>query len=367
MAEPNFIQRDPAIVTAELIADYERATGKTLYPAQVERIWVDLIAYRETLVRIGIQEAAKQNLVAFARAPILDYLGEIVGVSRLPAQPARTVLRFTFAAPLVSSRLIPAGIHVETGGGEVTFATDADITAPIGAVTIDVGAACIQSGAVGNGWGAGKLNEWLDAPIAGVGSVANLATTLGGVDEESDERLRERIKLGPESFSNAGSRLAYRFHALKASQRIVDVAVLSPTPGAVMLYPLSADGLPDATLLSLVEAICSADKVRPLTDQVLARSPVPVNYALAAGLVLYANVDAATVLVQAREAADRYAADRAAGLGRDIVPTQIIAALSVPGVYEVRLTMPAASRVLAENEWARCSGITLTLAGSVNG
>ncbi|MGO1000826.1 baseplate assembly protein [Lysobacter sp. CA196] len=366
-AEPNFIQRDPAVITAELVADYERITGKTLYPAQIERIWVDLLAYRETLVRVGIQEAAKQNLVAFARAPILDYLGELVGVVRLPAQAARTVLRFTFAAPLTAPRLVPAGVRVESDGGDVTFATDTDVTAPVGAAFVDCGATCLQAGAAGNGWGAGKLNEWLDAPLSGVASVANLSASNGGVDEESDDRLRERIKLGPESFSNAGSRLAYRFHALKASQAIVDVAVLSPVPGEVKLYPLTETGLPDATLLSLVEAICSADKVRPLTDHVQARAPVPVDYTIAAALTLYAHTDAATVQAQARAAAERYAADRAAGLGRDIVPTQVIAALSVPGVYEVRLAEPAALRVLSENEWARCSGIALTLAGSVNG
>ncbi|XLM22137.1 baseplate protein, partial [Chromobacterium piscinae] len=88
LPEPDFIPRDPAAITAEIIAQYEQISGKTLYPAQVERLLIDVIAYRETLVRIGIQEAAKQNLVAYARAPMLDYLGQLVGVTRLPAQPA---------------------------------------------------------------------------------------------------------------------------------------------------------------------------------------------------------------------------------------------------------------------------------------
>jgi hypothetical protein len=79
IAEPNFIDRDPAQITSEMIAQYEDASGKKLYPAQAERLLIDLFAYRENLVRIAIQEAAKQNLVAYSRAPMLDYLGELVG------------------------------------------------------------------------------------------------------------------------------------------------------------------------------------------------------------------------------------------------------------------------------------------------
>ncbi|HGV0493952.1 TPA: baseplate protein, partial [Escherichia coli] len=85
LTEPDFIERDADKITAEMIAKYEADTGKTLYPAQAERLLIDLWAYREMLVRVAVQEAAKQNLVAFAREPMIDYLGELVGVYRLAA------------------------------------------------------------------------------------------------------------------------------------------------------------------------------------------------------------------------------------------------------------------------------------------
>ncbi|EFG8170158.1 TPA: baseplate protein, partial [Escherichia coli] len=47
---------------------------------------------------------------------------------------------------------------------------------------------------------------------------------------------------------------------------------------------------------------------------------------------------------------------------RDIVPSQIISALSVSGVYQVELVTPAL-RVVAENEWANCTAITLNMSG----
>lgn len=367
LPEPNFIDRDSQAITAELIAQYEALTGKTLYPAQVERLLIDVIAYRETVVRLAIQEAAKQNLVAYARAPMLDYLGDLVGVTRLPAAAAKTTLRFSVTAALDTNLIIPAATRVDGGDGAVTFATDAEAILLAGNLTIDVAATATTPGAVGNGWQVGKINSLVDSLGAVDVAVSNVTIPAGGADEESDDRLRERIKLAPESFSNAGSTQAYRFHALRAHQSIVDVAVLSPAAGQVKLYPLTDSGLPTAETLALVEGTCSADKVRPLTDQVEALAPVKVDYSITAALTVYADADSASVLAQAQEKADAYVAERAAGLGRDIVPSQIIAALSVPGVYQVSLTAPAALQAIAAHEWANCTAINLTVAGATDG
>lgn len=81
---PKIVDDDPAAIAAGLKAAYEAATGRTVYPAQAEQLLIDICAYRESLCRAAINEAARQNLVAFARAPMLDYLGELVGVVRLP-------------------------------------------------------------------------------------------------------------------------------------------------------------------------------------------------------------------------------------------------------------------------------------------
>lgn len=366
LPEPNFIDRDPQAITTEIVAQYEQLTGKTLYPAQVEYLLINVIAYRETLVRIGIQEAAKQNLVAYARAPMLDYLGELVGVTRLPAQQAKTTLRFTCAAMLSTHLLIPAGTRVEGGDGTATFATDVDVTLLAGQLSIDVAATCEEPGIAGDAWQPGQINNLVDELGDVEVTVSNITITSGGSNEEDDDRLRERIKLAPEAFSTAGSRLAYVFHAKSTHQSIVDVAVLSPTPGVVNLYPLLTTGLPDANMCSLVEVTCSADRVRPLTDHVQVLAPTAIDYEITAQLLLYKNTDVASVLAQAQAAAEAYKADRAAGLGRDVVPVQVEAALKVAGVYDIVRTAPA-KIVLAENEWARCTGINLVVMGTVDG
>lgn len=381
LPEPDFIQRDPAAITAEMVAMYEQRTGKTLYPAQAERLLVDVIAYRETLVRIGIQEAAKQCLVRFARAPMLDYLGELVGVTRLPAQPARCTIRFS-RTDSTAAVLIPAGTRIESGDGRIAFVTDNDSTLAAGQLAIDLLASSTETGEQANGWQPGQISTLLDDLGEDV-TAANIDISQGGSEEEQDDRLRERIFLAPEAFSTAGSRLAYRFHAMSAHPRIIDVAVLGPKltlsdgrlvsqngipPGSVRLYPLLDSGLPDAAMLALVNNTCSAEKLRPLCDEVQTLAPVARNYSISATLTLYATADRDTVLALARDAASRYATDRAAGLGRDVVPSQLVSTLSVPGVYEVTLAGLASRLTLAEHEWARCTGIVISAAPeAVNG
>jgi len=80
------VSDDPQAIAADLKSAYETATGRTVYPGQAEQMLIDICAYRESLCRAAINEAARQNLVAFARAPMLDYLGELVGVARLPGE-----------------------------------------------------------------------------------------------------------------------------------------------------------------------------------------------------------------------------------------------------------------------------------------
>ncbi len=196
LTEPDFIERDADKITAEMIAKYEADTGKTLYPAQAERLLIDLWAYREMLVRVAVQEAAKQNLVAFAREPMIDYLGELVGVYRLAAQPATTTLQFSVDEALAIDVLIPAGTRV-SASDSVIFATDTDVVLKAGLLLVNVTATCTEPGTAGNGWQPAQVSQLLDE-IDNVNLlVSNLMASSGGSEQEDDDRLRERIRLAP--------------------------------------------------------------------------------------------------------------------------------------------------------------------------
>src|ERR1700733_16132904 len=91
---------DPNLILADMVVAFQPAAGRTLQPAQVERLLINLYAYRESLMRNAIQYAGQQNLLAFAAFPMLDYLGQLLSVTRLASQPAVTILQFTLSRGL---------------------------------------------------------------------------------------------------------------------------------------------------------------------------------------------------------------------------------------------------------------------------
>ncbi|PMY62070.1 MULTISPECIES: baseplate J/gp47 family protein [Pseudomonas] len=370
LPKPVFVEIDPAATEAALIARYEAKSGKTLYPAQVERLFIDLIAYTKTRSDMAIQNAGEQSLVRYATAPILDYLGELVATPRLLAAPARCPIRFSMPATVQQPLLIPAGTRVSTQDAKITFLTDQDAIIPVGQAQVAVTATCLASGVVGNGWAVGQISSIGNSLAAGL-TATNTNVTADGAEDEDDDRYRERIILAPEAFSNAGSRGAYRYHALAVHQSIIDVAVHGPDEGQldghVALFPLTDTGLPTEELLQQIKSQVSGEKVRPLCDTVHVLAPIEVIYQIKARLTFYATADRAVAMKAARAAADAYAVERRAGLGRDLVQEQITALLQVNGVYRAELELPNAWRELLSNEWANCTSILLEDAGVAYG
>lgn len=362
LTKPQFIDIDAAAIINDMVTDYETATGKKLAPAQAERLLINGFAYREYLLRTAINEAALQNLVAFARFPALDYLGELVGVRRLPAAKAGCLIRFTLVAGH-GGLAIPSGIRVQSVDGQAVFITTETKAVAAGVLTADLKAECTAEGNIGNNYAPGDIALILD-PQAYITTAANLDTSNGGADEENDEQLRERIKLAPAGFSNAGSKGAYKFFAKSAHPSIIDVAVTSPVPGQVNIYPLMLDGLPPSTeIIDAVFATCNADKVRPLTDTVVVQAPVMITYALVVHLTLLNNAITTGVINEVTQNLQAYVDDRKTRLGVDVVGAQIIRQANVNGVYKAEVISPAADIVVAEHEYTSCTGITVNVTG----
>lgn len=364
---PDFIERDPTTIAAEVKADFEAALGKTIFPGQPEQLLVNVAAYRELQVRLGVQYAAEQTLVNFATGDRLNELGAFTGVERLQPSKARTVLRFK-RVNLTSALLIPAGFRVAAPGNQLWFETDIDLTIPAGNDQGDVSAEALETGEGYNGFKAGAINQLVDAPPVGVTlSVVNVTPSAGGSAVETDDRLRRRIKLSPNKFSVAGSKGAYEFFTLSADASITDVAALNGGNVQVNVYPLVTSGLPSPAILSLVQSVLDANTVRPLTDVVRVFSPVERRFDIRADITLYAGVLAAEVALAAQAAAASYAEGLRGQLGTDVIRSQIVAALSLSGVYSVEVVSPAKDLVLAENEWANAQTVITTAVGTANG
>ena len=351
LPEPNFIERDVDKITSEWIALYEEKTGKSLQPAQVERLLIDVGVYRENLLRIKIQEVAKSNLLTYAPMEVLEHLGELVGVRKLEGKCAKTTFRFETSEPITSDIYIKKGTEIET---------DDDCHIKAGSISVEMTATCIKTGLGANNYDINKINNLL-TPLDYVDSVYNIQKSYGGADDEEADSLRERIRLAPESYSNAGSKGAYRFHTLSAHQSIIDVEVLSSSAGVVDIYPLVDTGNPSPELIQLVSDYLSSDKVRPLTDRVVVHSPEKINFSINAILYLYLDADLNAVQNLVNERLNEYKKELASKLGKDIVPTQIIAILnSIYGVYKVDLITPAFQK-LATHQWASLENFNITI------
>jgi phage-related baseplate assembly protein len=372
MATPDFIERDVNIIVTEMVADYEQRTGRTLQPAQVERLLINAFAYREAIIRNKIQYAALQNLVEFSNAPVLDELGRLVGVTRLAASSASVELEFT----LVSGHggvTIPAGTRVASVDNLAVFAVANDTIVAPGVTTSTVTANSITTGTAANNYALGTVEEILD-PLAFVSSATNTTVSGGGAAIESDEALRERIKLAPSTFSNAGSRGAYEYFALSASPSIIDVSVLGPndvpasSPGEVNIFPLMEDGsVTPSTVLNAVLAACNDEKVRPLTDLVNVYSPSRIDYDIEIDVTIFTDADPTVTQADITTKLNAFVLSKRQTLGQDVKLSQIIAQSVITGVYDVSVVSPLADIIISNTEFAYCNSVTVNIIGSTDG
>jgi len=380
---PVFINRDPSVIVAEMKADYEARTGRTLEPAQVEMLLINGFAYRESLIRNQIQDAALQNLVAFARFPALDYLGELVGVTRLPSQAAQTTLELVMV-PGHGDIVIPSGLRVSSTDGRTIFALIQDYAVLAADNIVSVTAIAQSNGVSGNDYVLGTISTILD-PQPYLATASNTTVSEGGSDEETDDQLRERIRLAPNSFSVAGPYKAYEFHTYSASPLIIDVAVDNRhykegdtipagkaigdvIPGTVEVFPL-LEGLVETPteILDLVLAKLNADRIRPLNDIVFATSPTAVNTAITVGLILYEGQVQADILSVVEARLEAFRNGRRKLLGQDVVIDQIkgVIMADMEGmIYKANVTVPSADLVIGRTQFANITAINVTVTGT---
>ncbi|GHS88594.1 hypothetical protein AGMMS49957_10360 [Synergistales bacterium] len=346
-----FAERSPAVIERELINGYEQAyktqygEERKLYPGDPIRLFLESVAFELIHQRQLIDHAAKMNLLAYSAGDYLDHIGALLNVTRLPAQAAATTLKFTLSAPQIGVSLIPKGTRATPGGGNIIFATDKTAEIPEGEQEADVSASCVILGAVGNGFLPGQVNKIVD-PFPWQVYVTNTTVSSGGANIESDENLRERIQIAPESFSVAGPRGAYEFWARTAHQSIVDVAVLGPPdtePGDVEIYPLLADGeLPTQDILDAVYAVCDAEDIRPDTDHVFVLAPQTVGFDLSVTYWIDRSRAAQSAAIQqaVNQAVGAWVRWQRSKLGRDVNPSELNHRILAAGAKRAEILSP---------------------------
>ena len=121
MPPVDFIEADSEKVESDLITEYEKVSGRTLAAGDPVRLFLLSIAAEIIQLRQGINFAAQQNLLTYAKGEYLDALGQSIAVTRLPASKAITTIQFTLSRALGNAYSMPKGFQVSAGSD--TFVT----------------------------------------------------------------------------------------------------------------------------------------------------------------------------------------------------------------------------------------------------
>lgn len=298
-------------------------------------------ALEKAEMMIAINDAIQVFFPEWSYAGYLDKLASGVGLTRRSAQAAETELTIT-GAP---GTIIPAGFLFATTAtaiaSNIEFETKEAVTIDEdGNATIPV--QCTQTGPAGNV--PANSIVLMSSPVGGVATITNPEPATGGVDDEDDDSLRERIKerdLNNES-SFVGNDADYKRWA-KEIDGVGTVIVVpewqGPGTGTVKLIVMDANGAEanQTILTNVYDHIMSPDdrdrRLAPIGAilTVVTGSPVPLT--IAATVTLEAGSDIAEVTASFEEALKTYY-DEAQAEG-NVRYTRIGSVLSeTPGVLD---------------------------------
>ncbi len=340
--EYQFTETSPEALEAQLVQDYESFSGLAVRPGSPERVMIQWVASILAHERVLMNYTGNQNIPSRADGENLDALAQLMYLPKRPrAAAAVCTQRFYISEPQQSAILVPKGTRVTSSGGPV-WETAEDVYVNIGETYADVQARCQTPGKAGNGYTPGQLNTLIDIYDYYL-KTENITQSDGGADEASDGEFYELMRASMDAYSCAGAKGSYEYFAKQVSTEIRDVIANSPAPGVVKLYVLMDGGaLAAEEIKAKVLAACSADEVRPLTDQVFVEDAEPVEYSI--DFTYYTQTGSGKPAAEIREAVDsavqEYVRWQNTKLGRDINPSVLISLLMSTGIKRVELREP---------------------------
>lgn len=357
----NFFEKEPDLIEREMLLHVEEKTGFTLQRADPRRKFLQALIPFVSMERNRLDHKLKQNRLAYAEDDTLLHMGMEMSTEKLEAKAAITTIAFILEEDRPGTITVPAETLV---GEEPFFALDKNLIVPVGENIVTISATCVEKGEIGNGFLPGEISSMVE-PIPYVKSIQNTTISSDGVEEETDDAYAERIRLAPESFSVAGSELAYIYWAKSTTQEIVDATADSPVEGEVDVRILMRDGrIPTEEEIKLVEENISHKKVRPLTDMVTVGAPIVVGYeAVVEYWIGSKNATVSTIIEgQVNTAYQQYLVWQREKMGRDVDFSELIARLKQAGASRVAVHSEMFIEV-AKTEVAHPTLTTLTLRG----
>lgn len=308
---------------------------------------------------------AEAEMLPTSTGAALDQLAALVGIQRLPAGHATTIVRFTLAAARPGATSIPEGTQVKTSGN-IYFRTAEYAEIAAGELTADVPATAVEAGAGSTAIPKGDINILVN-PIPYVQKVENTVESTGGTDQESDDSLTRRVYLAPSMFSVAGPEDAYEYYVSAWRTDVTDKKIKCEEGYTIHVYFLMEDGrLPNSAECQSLETYFE-DVRKPMGDIVKGHAPTEVEYSI--GLTYYiATSDAksaTTIQANVNAAVDAYVQWQRK-IGRDIDSSELIMRVRAAGAKRPTLTAPA-DTVVTDTQVAKLASKSVTYGGLEDG
>lgn len=337
-----FVEDDAATIAAENIVALQQEMGRALATGDPVRVLSLGFSYLQAVVSAAVNFSANQSFIDYAAGVALDAHGANCGVTRRPAEAARTTLRFSIAAAREDVVLIPRGTRATAPASALYFAAIDDVEIPAGDTYVDVIAEATVLGPTANGMLVGEISELVDQP-QWVTGVVNQTPSADGSEAEDDESLRQRIREAPASYSVAGPEDAYKAQARAARADIDDVAVNSPEPRVIDVYfTLTGGVLPAPETIAEVLAYLNGEYRRPMSDLVQVQAPTPVEYTVDISYEIGSADEARAAEIQAAvtAAVTSYISWQRAKIGRDVNPSELHRRVMNAGALNCVVTAP---------------------------
>jgi phage-related baseplate assembly protein len=340
---------------------HEDGPKRKLFPAQLEMVFIRLMAFALSILGEEAQAASEQRWLLFATGHKLDVAAANNSTFRLKASAATCAFDLTLIQAQPIDVFIKKGTAILANQSDgLSFLTDEDVLISSGQTTKSVVGIANIEGDIGNNVAMGSINVPLIAVNANL-TATNTETSTGGANEETDNSLRFRAMAAHDRISKAGGRASYIQQVRAYSPAIIAVEVVRPQEGHIWIYTLLSDGAPSPSFLQGVADWMKPKIKRPQGDNVTSKAPEAVTFTIS-GTVRYEG-DPLLIEQMVIEALTNAAHIWSQSLGDYLAKKTLThSACKIKGVVDLDLSIDGvATRQLEPHQFGVLSGISLTM------
>lgn len=328
-SELHYLTYDPEEIWSEMIAAYIDAGGDILYPGDEKEMLLRSVQADIVQIFAGVDNALRMQTLRYAVGPYLDVIGELRGCDRIAAKPAKATVTIT-AHATGQSDVLEAGTSM-TADGKTFYALTEDLALTGDDQTAEVDVECTEDGSVGNALLAGMEMKLAITNLA-IDSITVSTSASGGMEEETDDAYRERIREHGLTTVSTGPYQQYESAAKSVSSEIVDARALNGGGGNVDIYLIFANETGKAAIIQDVTSALSDKSTRPLTDHVQVYEAASVAYTLN---IQYACDNSSDTTAAIEAAVADYKKWQDETVGRAFNPDRLVAALYQSGCTRI--------------------------------